>query len=284
MLYRDFQTQEQIDREYNPRLSVKDFDSILQRYADENNRVQDVLEHVDGIPYGPTRAEVVDIYPGRAKNTPVHIFIHGGYWHSFACRDFAFVSEALVGHGITVVHVNYTLCPDVSLDEIVRQCRSAAAWVFNHIEQYGGDPNRISVSGHSAGGHLAAMLLTTEWERDYALPDNLITAACPISGLFDLRPFPFSWLQPKLQLSWDQVMRNSPQEIPPSCCIPVLVVVGANESLEFRRQSEDYVQRLKQFDLNPVYHALAGRNHFTLLYDFLGNGGPLSHMILDMIN
>ena len=159
--------------------------------------------------YGPTRAERVDIFPA-GEGAPVHIFIHGGYWRRFAAADFSFVAEALVAAGTTAVIVDYALCPGVSIDEIVRQVRAAIAWTWTNASTFGGARDRITLSGHSAGGHLTAMALATDWPGQYDLPSDVIKAGLAISGLFDLAPFPYSWLQPSLQLTWEQVLRQSP--------------------------------------------------------------------------
>ena len=240
MLYHTFSTQEEIDQEYNPRLIVGNTEELIQSYYTESQRVLREYSNWPAVAYGPTAAETLDIFPAAEPNSPVHIFFHGGYWHSFMSRDFAFVAEGQVRNGITAVLVNYALCPSVDIDEIVRQSRAAVAWIYSNVESFGGNPERISVSGHSAGGHLTGMLLSTDWKKDYGLPQNLIKGFLTVSGLFDLKPFPFSWLQPKLQLSSEQVLRNSPVLLKPEFTPPVIVSVGANESHEFRRQSKNY--------------------------------------------
>jgi arylformamidase len=233
------------------------------------------------VAYGPTLSETLDIFPAEKLCSPIHIFFHGGYWHSLTSRDFAFVAEGLVRNGITAVLVNYALCPSVSIDEIVRQSRAAAAWTYRNAEDFGGNPEQITVSGHSAGGHLTGMLLSTDWEKNYGLPPNLIKGFLPVSGLFDLKPFPFSWLQPKLLLSSEQVLRNSPVFLKPVYSPHVMVAVGADESHEFQRQSKNYTIFLQKHGVPAEYLSMPGKNHFNIIHDFLGDGGPLCKKIIE---
>ena len=281
MLYHTFSTQEEIDQEYNPRFIVKNTDELIQSYFTESQRVLREYSNRSAVAYGPTPSETLDIFPAEKLCSPIHIFFHGGYWHSLTSRDFAFVAEGLVRNGITAVLVNYALCPSVNIDEIVRQSRAAAAWTYRNAEGFGGNPERISVSGHSAGGHLTGMLMSTDWEKNYGLPPNLIKGFMPVSGLFDLKPFPFSWLQPKLLLTSEQVLRNSPVFLKPVYTPHVMVAVGADESDEFQRQSKNYTIFLQKHGVPAEYLSMPGKNHFNIIHDFLGDGGPLCKKIIE---
>ena len=281
MLYHTFSTQEEIDQEYNPRFIVKNTDELIQSYFTESQRVLREYSNRSAVAYGPTLSETLDIFPAEKLCSPIHIFFHGGYWHSLTSRDFAFVAEGLVRNGITAVLVNYALCPSVSIDEIVRQSRAAAAWTYRNAEDFGGNPEQITVSGHSAGGHLTGMLLSTDWEKNYGLPPNLIKGFLPVSGLFDLKPFPFSWLQPKLLLTSEQVLRNSPVFLKPMYSPHVMVAVGADESHEFQRQSKNYTIFLQKHGVPAEYLSMPGKNHFNIIHDFLGDGGLLCKKIIE---
>ena len=281
MLYHTFSTQEEIDQEYNPRFIVENTDELIKSYFTESQRVLREYSNRSAVAYGPTLSETLDIFPAEKLCSPIHIFFHGGYWHSLTSRDFAFVAEGLVRNGITAVLVNYALCPSVSIDEIVRQSRAAAAWTYRNAEDFGGNPEQITVSGHSAGGHLTGMLLSTDWEKNYGLPPNLIKGFLPVSGLFDLKPFPFSWLQPKLLLTSEQVLRNSPVFLKPVYTPHVMVAVGADESDEFQRQSKNYTIFLQKHGVPAEYLSMPGKNHFNIIHDFLGDGGPLCKKIIE---
>ena len=281
MLYHTFSTQEEIDQEYNPRFIVENTDELIKSYFTESQRVLREYSNRSAVAYGPTLSETLDIFPAEKLCSPIHIFFHGGYWHSLTSRDFAFVAEGLVRNGITAVLVNYALCPSVSIDEIVRQSRAAAAWTYRNAEDFGGNPEQITVSGHSAGGHLTGMLLSTDWEKNYGLPPNLIKGFLPVSGLFDLKPFPFSWLQPKLLLTSEQVLRNSPVFLKPGYSPHVMVAVGADESHEFQRQSKNYTIFLQKHGVPAEYLSMPGKNHFNIIHDFLGDGGLLCKKIIE---
>ena len=281
MLYHTFSTQEEIDQEYNPRFIVENTDELIKSYFTESQRVLREYSNRSAVAYGPTLSETLDIFPAEKLCSPIHIFFHGGYWHSLTSRDFAFVAEGLVRNGITAVLVNYALCPSVSIDEIVRQSRAAAAWTYRNAEDFGGNPEQITVSGHSAGGHLTGMLLSTDWEKNYGLPPNLIKGFLPVSGLFDLKPFPFSWLQPKLLLTSEQVLRNSPVFLKPVYSPHVMVAVGADESHEFQRQSKNYTIFLQKHGVPAEYISMPRKNHFNIIHDFLGDGGPLCKKIIE---
>jgi arylformamidase len=259
-LYRDFTTQDEIDREYNPTLAVADADRRIAGWVERGARARESLRCTLGVRYGPSRDEYLDIFPA-GDGAPVHLFVHGGYWRRFSAREHGFVAPALVAAGIGVLVVNYALCPAVTIDEIVRQVRAAVAWAHGHAASFGGDPRRITISGHSAGGHLAAMALSTDWPGWYDLPTDVLKGGVAISGLFDLAPFPFSYLQPALQLDWAQVHRNSPIRHIPAAGPPMVAAVGGAESAEFRRQSRDYGATRP----GCRYLEIEGKNHFTVV-------------------
>lgn len=281
MLYHKFSTQNEIDQEYNPSLIVNNFELNLENYFTESKRVLKEYSHKSGVAYGPTKAEILDIFPADITTAPAHIFFHGGYWHSFQSIDFAFIAEGLLRNGITAIIVNYALCPSVKIDEIVRQSSAAVAWIYINAKSIGVNPDQITVSGHSAGGHLAGMLMSVSWENDYGVPQDLIKGFLPISGLFDLSPFQFSWLQPKLQLTSEEVMRYSPLLNKPSSSSPVLLAVGADESSEFHRQSEKYAEYLINNGISTKYISVKGKNHFNIIDSFLGDGGIFCEKILE---
>lgn len=280
MLYQHFATQEEIDRAYDPMLGrdpavlVKDW---RQRSEASRARHHTTLD----LPYGPTLAERMDIFHADAPHAdaphadgskaPMHVFFHGGYWRSLSHREFSFIVDDLVKAGITVAVVNYALCPQVRFSEIVRQSQAAVAYVYTHAAELGIDPEQLSISGHSAGGHLCAMLMSTDWEGAFGLPNQLIRGALCISGLYDLRPFPWSWLQPKLQLSGRDVQAFSPLWLP--CRVPAAVklVAGGLESDEFERQMSAYAEHLSQQGQKVTQQVLPDVDHFLILKHYLKN-------------
>ncbi|MFY0991064.1 alpha/beta hydrolase [Halomonas sp. C05BenzN] len=271
MLYRDFATQEEIDRQYDP-MQGRDPAVLVDDWRRRSQRAR--LRHrvSEDIAFGPSLAERMDVYHAEGERPPVHLFFHGGYWRSLGHKEFGFVVDGLVEAGITVAVVNYALCPAVAFGEVVRQSRAALAWMHRHGESLGVDPARLSISGHSAGGHLCAMLLATDWEGVYGLPHDPIRGALAVSGLYDLRPFPWSWLQPKLQLTGRDVADYSPLFLP--CRVPAKVhlVAGAEESGEFERQMLAQAEHLHGQGVEVDHDLLAGDDHFSILEHYRAGG------------
>ena len=284
MLYRDFATQEELDAQYALERVVPEAASYAEFYARESERVRGELVHRSRVPYGPTLAERADVFPAPAmepvRGAPVLVYLHGGYWRRFSSADFSFVARGPASRGVATMVVNYTLCPAVTVGEIVRQARAALSWTHRNAASFGGDPRRIYVSGHSAGGHLAAMLLHTDWEGEYGLPRDVIKGACAISGLFDLAPFPYTFLQPKLQLTWGEVSKNSPILHLPDDAPPLLVAYGQNETDEFKRQSEEFFALWKAKGLEGDLLTLPGKHHYDVIDGFLDAESPLCSEIL----
>ena len=242
-LYRNFRNQAELDAEYNVERSVSDFPAVVARFEAASRKAVAELRPRLTVPYGPTRVEHLDIYPSvptAAAGAPVLVFFHGGYWRALSSQDFAFVALGLAPLGVAVVNVNYALCPGVTLDEIVRQARAAVVWSHRHVAEYGGDPQRIHVGGHSAGAQLSAMCLLTDWVADYGRPPDIIKGAALIGGLYDLRPLPFTFVQPALQLDYRQVRRNSPGLLARKVPGETLIAYGGRETSEFQRQSVDF--------------------------------------------
>src|SRR5215468_769354 len=198
-----------LDLQYNNQLRVPDFADHVARWQKESARVRAALPGERDVAFGPSADEVLDIYtPMRAgRPAPVQVFYHGGYWRSFKAADFAFVAERFVEAGVLTIVVNYALVPSVRIGELVRQCRAALAWVHANSTRYGGDPNRIFVSGHSAGGHLVAAMAAMAGEPDTRA---LLQGGVALSGLFDLEPIRLCYLQETLQLTPAEVETFSP--------------------------------------------------------------------------
>jgi arylformamidase len=281
VLYRDFATQEDLDAQYDLTTIFPDAASWYETFCGrESEKVRSELDHRLDVPFGPTLAEHLDLYPAGEK-APVLIYVHGGFWYLRTSEEFGFVARGPVSEGVATVVTNYALCPRVTVDEIVRQTRAAVAWVYRNAGSFGGDPGRIHVAGHSAGGHLVAMLLSTDWEGEYGLPADVIKGATAVSGLFDLAPFPYTFLQPKLQLTWDQVLRNSPILHVPDSAPPLLVAYGEDETDEFKRQSEEFFEAWRAKGLEGERLVLPGKNHYDVIDGFLDAGSPLCSAILE---
>jgi arylformamidase len=280
MLYRNFATQEELDAQYNLTAMLPEAAARYEAFCwRESEGVRASLDHRLDVPFGPTLAEHVDVYPA-GEDAPVLVYVHGGFWCLRTSKEFGFVARGPVSRGVATVVTNYDLCPRVTIDEIVRQTRAAVAWAHKNAASFGGDPARIHLAGHSAGGHLVAMLLATDWEGEYGLPGDVIKGATAISGLYDLAPFPYTFLQPKLQLGYDQIFRNSPILHIPDASVPLLIAYGDIETDEFKRQSEEHLDAWRTKGLDGEVLILQGKNHYEVIDGFLDAESPLCSAIL----
>jgi arylformamidase len=273
-LYRDYTSQAQLDAQYNASAAVADAPAYFKDYAQRSLETRRTLPCELDVPYGATLDETLDIFPA-GRDAPVFVFIHGGYWRAFDAKDFSFVARGPRALGITTVVVNYSLCPKVSIDEITRQTRAAVAWVLRHIRGHGGDAARVAVGGHSAGGHLSAMCLQTDWAADYGLGDDPLVAALLLSGVYDLAPLRYSYLQPMIQLDDGVIRRNSPVHSVRACRTPTLVTWGSLESAEFARQARSMHEALQGAGNRSELVAHAGADHFTGIHEFEQPDSPL---------
>ena len=255
-----------LDSMYNNRELVPDYAAYLERWAHASKAARDAQLCVLDIAYGESAGQKLDVFPAASDAAPVLVFIHGGYWRSLDKADHSFVAPPFIAGGACVVIPNYDLCPLVTIPEITLQMVNALAWVCRNISRYGGDARRITVVGHSAGGHLAAMMLACDWQAfSPDLPKNLVRHALSISGLFDLRPLchtPF--LRASLQLTEADAIKASPALLPSPATGLLLAVAGANESPEFLRQNP-LIQKAWGRQVVPGIQALPGLNHFSVL-------------------
>jgi arylformamidase len=257
-----FTGQPEIDEAYDPFRRAADAAASNRHFAERSEEARRTLAYRPAVPYGPTRAETLDIFPAAQPGAPVFFFIHGGYWRARAARDFSCVAFGPQAMGFTTVVIDYALCPAVTLDEIVRQVRAAAAWTLRHIAEHHGDPRRIVIGGSSAGGHLGAMLLTTRWQHDYGLPDDPFAGAVLLSGLYDIAPLRYSYLQPLIQLDEGLVRRNSPMHLVRPSTTPMLLAWGDAEQPAFAQQSQGLHEAWQQAGNRSELLALPGADHF----------------------
>lgn len=267
---------EWLDRQYNNRTLVPEHGRHLARWAEWSASARRRAGVLADVAYGHGPAEKLDLFlptPRRRKAAglaPVLVFIHGGYWRALDKSDHSFLAPAFTDKGALVVVPNYTLCPAVTVPDITLQMVKALAWVRRHIAAHGGDPARVTVVGHSAGGHLAAMLMCAQWPRVAAdLPPSWVRNALSISGLFDLEPLRHApFIRDALRLTPAQVRKASPAGLPapvPQAGRGVIAcVAGGAESSEFLRQNRLLRKHWGKAAV-PVCEALPGLNHFSVL-------------------
>jgi arylformamidase len=272
-----------LDAQYNNRARVPEHAQHLARWAESSALARSHLQGRLDVRYGEQPGEILDVFAARQANSPVLVFIHGGYWRALDKSDVSFVAPAFVEAGATVVVPNYALCPAVTIETIALQLTRALAWVWRHAAEHGGDPQRIAVAGHSAGGHLAAMMLSCRW-KDVGgdLPPRLVAGAMSISGLYDLEPVRLTpFLQGDLQLTPQSVKRLSPAFFPrPRGTL--YSVVGLDESEEFLRQNQLIRDQWGPTSV-PVCETVVGRNHFTVLHDLADPACRLHELALRLL-
>jgi arylformamidase len=264
-----------LSREYNNRQLFPDHAQHFARWAEGSARARGTMTCFLDRAYGASPAEMLDIFPARKGDGSALVFIHGGYWRSLDKRDFSYLAPAWVDAGVSLVVVNYALCPAVTIERIVQQLLAASAWLYRHAGDYGMDEDRLFVSGHSAGGHLAAMMLAALWPvYDRALPRDLYKGALAVSGIYDLRPLvQVDWLQGDLRLDDAAALKLSPAYLPPATRAPLTLAVGGLESSEFKRQNALLAQRWKSILARDV--PMPGKDHFTVVDGLADRASPL---------
>ncbi len=269
---------EELEAHLNPRVAVPDFQAHIDDYVARSAAARARLPAELDVPYGESALEKLDIFPSADPDAPVQVFIHGGYWRALDKADHSFAAEALVEAGATVVMPNYDLCPAVDLDRIVEQVRAAVAWTHRHARDFGGDPDRLFVSGHSAGAHLAVMALSDDRQQD--LPATAIRGITAISGLYDLRPVLRISINDDVRLTEEMAERNSPTLHPPARARPMVLAVGADEPAGWIKQSADFRDAYSRVAGACDYLEVAGRSHFSILHDVADRDTALCQAML----
>ncbi len=280
--YKGFR-QDELEYQYNPRVSVQEFPELAKKRGEDSRRARSILKSSLNVPYGSSPREVLDIYPAERFGGPVLVYIHGGYWRGGSKDENCNFAPAFVKRGVTVVIIEYDLCPQVTVTEIVRQARASIAWTYRNIKSYGGDPLKLYVSGHSAGGHLTAMALAHDWEKE-GLPANIIKGAVASSGVYDLEMVMRVSTNEEIRMTPDLVKENSPFLHPPRPICPVIVTVGAAEPQGWKRMSLDFFQLCKESGLECDYLEVAGANHFTMSEHLADPNSPLTQRMFKQMS
>lgn len=261
-------TQEQLDLGFNNTLHVPATASIVAEWdrlsADLRARYPQSLD----LRYGPRERNRIDFLKAR-DGGPTLIFIHGGYWQTRAKESFTFCAAGPLAHGINVALVGYTLAPDATLDQIVSEVRISIDCLVTELPALGGDPNRMIVSGWSAGGHLSSM----------SLGHPHIKAGLLISGIYDLEPIRHTYLNAKLNLDDGIIQRNSPMLNPGGVDKPLVVAAGGGELPLLRKQSADYTAHRASYGLPVIYQEIPGANHFTMMDELASPSGRLTTLV-----
>jgi len=263
MLFGQFD-QAGLDAAYNNRAHVPDHADYFARWAQQSEATRAALKHRADLAYGSWPRQRLDFFPAADRNAPLMVFIHGGYWQSLDHRMFDVLARPFVQSGIAFASMGYTLCPDIDMPGLVEQVREGIAWLWGRADALGFDRERLFVSGHSAGGHLVAMLAATDFTQR-GLPRNAIKGGLSLSGLYDLEPVRLAYVNAALRLDAETARRMSPQfHLPSADAMPLLVAVGAAELPEFVRQQRDYHAALRSAGARSAAIELPGLHHFSV--------------------
>jgi arylformamidase len=272
MLYRGMD-RAQLDAAYNNSAAVPERDAIVADWAARSAKVRrEYAGHLD-LAYGPTPREQLDVFLTAQPKAPTLAFIHGGYWQMNDKENFAFVAEGLLPLGINLAVIEYTLAPAARLDRIVSEVRRSVRWLAEHLGEYGADPNRLYVAGHSAGGHLTAMTMP--------LPE--VRGGIAISGIYDLEPIRLNYLNEKLALDVAEAERNSPVQHLPATAGELVVAYGTRELPELCRQSMEYARAWIERGLPGRLLPIDRADHFTILNALSRPEGVLTQALLAML-
>ena len=215
-------TQDELDRAYDQRVWAPNAAEVIARYATASAEVRRRVSRRADVRYGPTEDETLDVFPEASGSAPVLVFVHGGAWRGGHKDDYSFPAETLVGAGVGYVALNFASTPAARLPEMADQVRRAIAWVHANARSFGGDPTRLYLCGHSSGGHLAAVALTTDWTA-LGLPGRAVTGALCVGGMYDLRAPLLSARSTYVQLSREEEDRLSPRRHADRIGCPVVV-------------------------------------------------------------
>jgi arylformamidase len=262
----------QLDAAYNNSAAVADSPRILADWQARSDRVRAAHPERLDLRYGPAERNRIDYFAAGGAG-PVLVFIHGGYWQMRAKETFSFLAAGPLAHGIHVAFVGYTLAPQKRLDGIVAEVREAIAWLAARVEAYGGDPERLYVSGWSAGGHLTAMMMTAP----------AVKGGLAISGIYDLEPIRLCYLNEKLDLDQNEARRLSPLSNLPKRSGPLISTYGDAELPELCRQSEEFAAARTRAGLPGRLVSLPGCNHFTILEELASPDGALTLLVRELV-
>jgi len=268
----------ELQEQYSARAAVPAHPAIFERWQAESAAWRAEATATGrarlALAYGARERERIDLFlpASSPTNAPLHAFLHGGYWQSMERGDFSFVARGLTAAGFAVAVVGYPLCPDVTLADIVDSTRNALDWLHARADGLGLSSGPIHVSGHSAGGHLAAMAAV----RDARIGAAPIAGIAPVSGVFELEPLVYTRINAALRLDVATARALSVHEVEPPTGVRLDAFVGGDESDEFQRQSGALVAAWEtRAGEAALLHRVTGRNHFTLLDALYAPDGPM---------
>ncbi|MDX1710977.1 MAG: alpha/beta hydrolase [Rhodovibrionaceae bacterium] len=281
-IYRDW-NRGQLDAQLNLRARWPEHAVFFEKWAATSRKLREDLPVRTDLAYGSSSGERLDLFvPEGAQEAPLHVFIHGGYWQSLDKSDFSFLAPDYLERGIAFASLNYDLAPKARVGEMVMQVRRAVAWLHRNAGKHRIDAGRIFVSGHSAGGHLAAMTLLSDWAA-FDLPADTVKGVCAVSGIYELEPIRLSYHQPVVQLTPEDVDALSPLRNQPASATPLVLAVGGEETEEFHLQQAELAERWSAAGVPLAEISVPGRHHFDIVEDLGDPGQALGAAMFGLI-
>lgn len=277
--------QKELDDAYDQSKYAPNLQQITKRYASNSVAMRARVGEPQRVNYGSTAIERLEIYSTKRPNAPIHIHIHGGAWHQRPATDYAFPAEMLMNAG-----AHYVVPDFISVDEtngdlmpMVEQVRRSIAWTVRNAKNFGGDAERVYLSGFSSGSHLAGVALLTEWGKDFDLPDSVIKGAVLASGIYDLKPVRLSARSKYVKFT-DEIEENlSTQRHLPRINTPLILAHGTYETPEFQRQTREFAATLKAANKPVQYFVNENYNHFEMMETFANPYGLLGRAVLEQM-
>lgn len=285
LVYLDYD-KEELDLAYIQDHWAPNMTDVVARWRHRSSIVRARRAAPRRLAYGPTEIEKLDLYLTDTPNAPVHVFIHGGTWRVGDAESQAFLSEMFIDSGAHFIALDFTNVIETGGDlmPLAEQVRRAVSWIYKNAASFGGNPDQIYVSGHSSGGHLAGVVLTTDWQDAFALPMDTVKGGLCISGMFDLYPVSLSVRNTYVNFTEEVIQALSPQRNLDKLVAPVILTHGSLETPEFQRQSRDFAGAVRAAGKSASLIIGEGYNHFEMLDTLASPYGVNGWAVLEQMN
>lgn len=277
-VYLDY-TQDELDKAYTQAAWAPNMRDVLARQSEASAKLRATLPPRT-FNYGPGPDETLDVFASETTKAPIHVHIHGGGWRALTKEDVSFPAPAFTNAGAIYVALNFSVIPTVRLPDMVAQVERAIGWLHGNARSFGGDPSRIHLSGHSAGAHMASVLLTTNWPARFGLPADVLKSGLLMSGSYDLEPVMLSVRSSYVKLSSEEQLMLSAVRHAEQIRSPVTLVCGDKETPEFQRQAVHFFNVLKKASRTAKLVRIDGYNHFEVMDVFGEPNSPIAKIAL----